>query len=70
MTSSNLGLLARARDQWRWRGIDRPPFADIPAHGQISVCDFPRPPDLVSEVREIVVVWEHARLLERAPPGW
>ena len=57
MTSTNLDQLAQARAQWRWRGTDRPPFADTPAQGQISVWDFPRPPDLVSDVREIVVRW-------------
>lgn len=57
MTVNHLDLLAQARAQWRWRGTDRPPFADIPEQGQISVWDFPRPPDLVCEVREIVVRW-------------
>ena len=49
--------LARSRAQWRWRGEDRPPFADAPAPGQVSVWDFPRPPALVREPREIVVLW-------------
>ncbi len=49
--------LATARAQWRWRGKDRPPFADLPAPGQVSVWDFPRPPALVRELREIVVCW-------------
>jgi hypothetical protein len=57
MTGNDPDLLARARAQWRWRGTDRPPFADIPAQGQISVWDFPRPPELVSDLREIVVRW-------------
>ena len=46
-----------ARGQWRWRGQSRPPFAQIPAPGQISVWDFPRPPRLVPETREVVVRW-------------
>ena len=50
-------FLDRARAQWRWRGHDRPSFADIPAQGQVSVWDFPRPPELVREAREIVVFW-------------
>ena len=33
-----------AREQWRYRGQERPPFAIEPAHGQLSVWDFPRPP--------------------------
>jgi hypothetical protein len=49
MTNPDLDLLAQARAQWRWRGADRPPFADTPALGQISVWDFPRPPGLVRE---------------------
>ena len=55
MTGNDLDQLARARAQWRWRGTDRPPFADIPAQEQHAVWDFPRPPALVSDAREIVV---------------
>jgi uncharacterized protein (DUF427 family) len=57
MTGSDPDQVARARAQWRWRGTDRPPFAVIPAQGQISVWDFPRPPALFADVREIVVRW-------------
>ena len=57
MTSIDPDRLAAARAQWRWRGQDRPPFADLPAPGQVSVWDFPRPPELVREPREIVVRW-------------
>ena len=49
--------IARARGHWRWRGKDRPPFADIPAQGQVSVWGFPRPPELIRDSREIVVRW-------------
>jgi uncharacterized protein (DUF427 family) len=49
--------LAAARAQWRWRGQSRPPFAAAPGAGQVSVWDFPRPPELVREPREIVVRW-------------
>ena len=49
--------LSLARAQWRWRGQDRPAFADLPAPGQVSVWDFPRPPELVRDSREIVVRW-------------
>ncbi len=62
MTTDDLDPLARARAQWRWRGKDRPPFADIPLQGQTSVWDFPRPPELVREVREIVVRWGELEL--------
>ena len=49
--------IAQARAQWRWRGAERPPFAQVPAQGQTSVWDFPRPPELVREKREIVIRW-------------
>lgn len=46
-----------ARQQWRWQGQERPPFAATPEPGQISVWDFPRPPRLASDTREVVVCW-------------
>jgi len=46
-----------ARAQWRWRGDERPPFAAVPGPGQASVWDFPRPPRLEVEAREVVVRW-------------
>ena len=49
--------LSNARAQWKWRGTGRPPFADQPKSDQISVWDFPRPPELVPEPREIVIHW-------------
>jgi uncharacterized protein (DUF427 family) len=49
--------LKHARAQWRWRGVDRPPFAAIPGPGQESVWDYPRPPRLASDAREVVVRW-------------
>ena len=36
--------IERARAAWRWRGLDRPPFAETPGPGQESVWDYPRPP--------------------------
>lgn len=44
-----------ARQQWRWYGQARPPFALTPAPGQTSVWDFPRPPCLAVDTREVVV---------------
>ncbi len=44
-----------ARRRWRYRGRQRPPFADVPAPGQRSVWDFPRPPCLEA-VHEVMVV--------------
>jgi uncharacterized protein (DUF427 family) len=49
--------LQAARAQWRWRGDMRPPFAQATAPGQVSVWDFPRPPRVVPDAREVVVRW-------------
>ena len=49
--------LQAARDHWPWRGQARPPFAVVPGPGQTSVWDFPRPPDLVTDSREVVIRW-------------
>ena len=46
-----------AREQWRWTGQQRPPFADLPAPGQVSVWDYPRPPVIEPEPRELVIRW-------------
>jgi uncharacterized protein (DUF427 family) len=51
------GWIESARNQWRWRGQSRPPFAVVPAPGQQSVWDFPRPPRLAADTREVVVRW-------------
>ncbi len=40
---------------WRFRGKDRPAFAVAPAAGQESVWDYPRPPRLAADTREVVV---------------
>ena len=49
--------IRRARQHWRWQGQERPPFAATPGEGQTSVWDFPRPPRLAPEPREVVVHW-------------
>ena len=49
--------LAAARAQWNWRGQARPAFAAVPGPGQVSVWDFPRPPRIVTDTREVVVRW-------------
>ena len=49
--------LDAARSHWRWRGRDRPAFAVTPRLGQVSVWDFPRPPKLAPESREVVIRW-------------
>ena len=40
---------------WRYTGQERPAFADTPGPGQESVWDYPRPPRLMPDAREIVV---------------
>lgn len=70
----------RARAVWRWRGVERPPFATPPADGQESVWDYPRPPRLVPDDRRVLVravdllvadSCRALRVLETAsPPTW
>ena len=50
--------IAAARAHWRWRGDGRPPFAATPQPGQESVWDYPRPPRIVGDRREVVIVWD------------
>ncbi|HBE71294.1 MAG TPA: hypothetical protein DDW52_24365 [Planctomycetaceae bacterium] len=40
---------------WHYTGKHRPEFAEIPQAGQESVWDYPRPPKIVHDNREIVV---------------
>ncbi len=49
------GEVLRARASWQYRGQARPPFADTPAPGQVSVWDFPRPPSIAPDPRELRV---------------
>ncbi len=49
--------LERARAHWQWRGEGRPPFAEPTGPGQVSVWDFPRPPRIEPEPREVVISW-------------
>ncbi|MEM8846927.1 MAG: DUF427 domain-containing protein [Bacteroidota bacterium] len=53
--NNNNEWLKRARDKWRYRGSERPSFAEIPKKGQRSVWDFPRPP-IVKEVSKHVTI--------------
>jgi uncharacterized protein (DUF427 family) len=53
----NAAALQAAREQWQWRGQSRPPFAQVPGPGQVSVWDFPRPPQVVADQREVVIFW-------------
>jgi uncharacterized protein (DUF427 family) len=55
--SHDMSDLDNARAQWHWRGQQRPVFAVVPGPGQQSVWDYPRPPALVPEPREVLVRW-------------
>lgn len=48
--------LDAARNQWTYTGAERPPFALAPGPGQESVWDYPRPPAVRADGREIQVV--------------
>ena len=47
--------VTRARSGWPYDGRVRPPFAVEPGPGQESVWDYPRPPRLAAEPREVIV---------------
>jgi len=47
--------IRRRRSGWRWDGSERPDFADEPGPGEESVWDYPRPPRLEEDDREVVV---------------
>ncbi|MEM7091416.1 MAG: DUF427 domain-containing protein [Actinomycetota bacterium] len=47
--------LRHARDHWTNRGDRRPEFAIEPGPGQESVWDYPRPPAVVADGREVAV---------------
>ena len=77
MTDKIPPWLQAAREHWRWRGAGRPPFAAEPAPGQVSVWDFPRPPRLEPDPREVTIHWggvevartrRAVRLLETSHP--
>ena len=40
---------------WQWVGDVRPPFAQAPGPNQESVWDYPRPPSVVQDAREVIV---------------
>jgi len=79
-TAATPSWLQAAREHWQWRGSERPSFAHIPGPGQESVWDYPRPPVIVKDAREVVILWAGVeiartyraiRVLETAhPPGF
>jgi uncharacterized protein (DUF427 family) len=69
--------LQNAREHWQFKGAKRPAFAQQPGEGQESVWDYPRPPVIVPDTREVIIVWgtrevartRHAlRVLETSHP--
>lgn len=57
MTAPAPDWLRATREHWRWRGDERPAFAAKPGPGQSSVWDFPRPPRVAADTREVTVRW-------------
>ncbi|HTU61201.1 MAG TPA: DUF427 domain-containing protein [Polyangiales bacterium] len=47
--------LQRAKAMWHWVGDIRPPFAVAPGPGQESVWDYPRPPRVAADAREVII---------------
>lgn len=45
----------RGREKWRYTGSVRPEFAETPGEGQESVWDYPRPPRIEPDPREVLV---------------
>ena len=80
MQDSTADRLARAAAMWHHVGRERPLFAVPSGPGQESVWDYPRPPRLVLDTREVIVMAGNLeiarsrralRLLETAsPPGF
>lgn len=50
------------RSMWKYRGQQRPPFAEEPDPGQESVWDYPRPPRLEEDGR-LVEVYQDSLLI-------
>ena len=55
MTRPDDEAARRARAMWRYTGEGRPPFAAAPRAGEESVWDYPRPPRIAPDAREVVV---------------
>jgi uncharacterized protein (DUF427 family) len=49
--------LKSARSHWQWTGQRRPDFAQPTVEGEESVWDYPRPPAIVPDSREVLVRW-------------
>lgn len=49
--------IRRARQHWQYRGQVRPEFAETIVEGQESVWDYPRPPRVELDKRDVIVKW-------------
>ena len=58
--------LERARAKWGYRGSQRPPFAVDPGPREESVWDYPRPPRLDPDSREVRVLYKGTVVAESA----
>ena len=66
MTRPDDDAARRARAMWRYTGDVRPPFAAAPRAGEESVWDYPRPPRVVPDAREVIVLaGDHALVRTR-----
>ena len=50
-----MNWIQASRDKWEYRGQKRPPFAIEPGPGQESVWDYPRPPAIRPDSRQVIV---------------
>lgn len=69
--------ILRHRSKWKYNGKIRPDFAIKPKDGQESVWDYPRPPKLENDERQVQVIFNNiiiadtvraTRVLETASP--
>jgi uncharacterized protein (DUF427 family) len=54
---------------WKYRGQQRPPFAEVPAAGEESVWDYPRPPR-IERLSRRVLVRSGDRVLADSQQAW
>lgn len=56
--------LNELREQWQFRGSNRPDFAITPLENQESVWDYPRPPVLAPDERHVLVSFRGKTLVD------
>ena len=59
-----INWLEKAREHWKHKGNERPPFAIAPKEGQRSVWDFPRPPIIEKINKQIVVNYQGKKIAD------